>query len=100
MDDSASWLYEGARRVGKINQRAFPLRDLHGWGAPLIVKTEGGTESVMVPAVVDNGAGIFLPPLFINRTDPIFEMEGTGCTGARTSDSYLVGHSAAATVGS
>jgi hypothetical protein len=72
VETSASWLYEGQYRVGKVGNRPLPLRDLQGWGAALVARTESGTEVEMATAVEDRGAGIFTPPLFGNRSAPVF----------------------------
>jgi hypothetical protein len=67
-DKTRSQLFEGSRFVGKIS-RALPLRDLCGWGAQLIVRSEQQPETILVESVEDHGRGRFLPPLFKGQTD-------------------------------
>lgn len=64
-----SQLFEGACFVGKISSRAFQLRDLCGWGAPLIIRSERHLDTVLVESVEDYGRGKFLPSLFRGQTD-------------------------------
>lgn len=59
-----SQLYEGAHLVTAISSRTLPLRDLYGWGAPLIVRSSGSSSSVLIDSVEDYGLGRFLPSLF------------------------------------
>jgi hypothetical protein len=66
VETPASWLYEGAYRVGRVGNRPLPLRDLHGWGAPLLVRADDGTQLVMVGSVEDKGSGRFQPPMLRN----------------------------------
>lgn len=61
-------LFEGACFVGKISSRTFQLGDLHGWGAPLISRSEGHADTVLVESVEDYGAGKFVPSLFGGQT--------------------------------
>jgi hypothetical protein len=42
------------------------LRDLLGWGAPLLVRADDGTELAMLGSVEDKGAGRFQPPMLRN----------------------------------
>lgn len=63
-----SQLFEGARFVGKVSPRGLQLRDLFGWGAPLIVRSERQPDNMLVEAVDDYGRGRFLPPLFKGHT--------------------------------
>jgi len=63
-----SQLFEGFRFVGKISPRGLQMRDLSGWGAPLIVRSDGKPDAVLVEAVHDCGRGQFLPPLFKGQT--------------------------------
>jgi len=57
-------LYEGPQLVTAITSRTLALRDLHGWGAPLILRSSDGSHSVLVESVEDSGLGRFLPSLF------------------------------------
>jgi hypothetical protein len=66
VETPSSWLYEGAYRVGRIGNRPLPLRDLHGWGAPLLVRADNGAETAMVGSVEDKGAACFQPPMLRN----------------------------------
>lgn len=63
-----SELFEGACLVGKISSRTFQLGDLQGWGAPLISRSEGHADTVLVESVEDYGAGKFVPSLFGGQT--------------------------------
>lgn len=54
--------------MGKISPRGLQMRDLSGWGAPLIVRSNGKPDTVLVEAVHDRGRGQFLPPLFRGQT--------------------------------
>jgi hypothetical protein len=67
-DETRSQLFEGSRFVRKISSRALPLRDLGGWGAPLIVRLERQPDTILVESVEDHGRGRFLPPLFKGQT--------------------------------
>jgi len=69
VETQPSQLYEGARLVTAISSRTLALRDLHGWGAPLIVRSLNGSHSVLVESVEDYGLGRFLPSLFGRPTD-------------------------------
>ncbi|MCW5980040.1 MAG: hypothetical protein KIT09_18300 [Bryobacteraceae bacterium] len=69
LDAASPQLYEGARLIGKISSRALPLRDLRGWGSPLIVYSPGQPAFHLVASVEDRGRGRFLPPLFRGQTD-------------------------------
>jgi hypothetical protein len=44
----------------------LPLRDLHGWGSPLLVRADAGAETAMVGSVEDKGAACFQPPMLRN----------------------------------
>jgi hypothetical protein len=66
VETPAPWLYEGEYRVGKVGNRPMPLRDLHGWGAPLVVRAGDATELVMASSVIDEGAGHIQPPMLRN----------------------------------
>jgi len=61
-------LFEGPCFVGKISSRTFQLGDLHGWGAPLISRSEGHLDTVLVESVEDYGSGKFVPSLFGGQT--------------------------------
>jgi len=50
-----SELYEGPCLVNKLGSRALDLRDLHGWGYPLIVRPRDAAELVLVGSVEDQG---------------------------------------------
>jgi len=65
---SKSELFEGTCFVGKISSRALKLRDLFGWGFPLILRSAGRPDNVLVESVEDYGQGRFLPPLFRGQT--------------------------------
>lgn len=62
-------LFEGSRFVGKVSRSDLQLRDLHGWGAPLLVRSERQPDTVLVESVDDYGRGKFLPPLFRGQTE-------------------------------
>lgn len=66
---SESQLFEGKCLVGKISSRVFQLRDLCGWGAPLIIRSARQPDAVLVESVEDYGRGKFLPSLFRGQTD-------------------------------
>ena len=61
-------LFEGSRLVGRVSPRGLQMRDLYGWGAPLIVRSESLPDTALVEAVEDRGRGRFLPPLLNGRT--------------------------------
>jgi hypothetical protein len=61
-------LFEGFRYIGKVSPRGLQMRDLCGWGAPLIVRSERSPDTTFVEAVEDYGRGRFLPPLFRGQT--------------------------------
>ena len=63
-----SQLFEGSRFVGKVSPRGLQMKDLYGWGAPLIVRSERQSDTRLVEAVEDRGRGRFLPPLLNGRT--------------------------------
>jgi hypothetical protein len=63
-----SQLFEGSRFVGRISRRALPLRDLCGWGSPLIVRPDRQPDTTLIDSVEDHGRGRFLPPLFNRPT--------------------------------
>jgi hypothetical protein len=69
VDTTRPELFEGSRFVGNISRSALQLKDLYGWGAPLIVRAERQPDTVLVESVDDHGRGKFLPPLFGGRTD-------------------------------
>jgi hypothetical protein len=71
VEASSSQLFEGSRFVGKVSTRGLQMRDLCGWGAPLIVRAEHAPDTAFVEAVEDYGRGRFLPPLF-RRTEGAF----------------------------
>ena len=77
-------LFEGSRFVGKISPRALQLRDLCGWGAPLVIRAERQPDTILVESVVDYGRGKFLPPLFRGQTG--------ACLSWRTSTRPSNGH--------
>ena len=56
--------YRTDRRRPQLPRYRRILRDLYGWGAPLIVQSSGGSSSVLVDSVEDYGLGRFLPSLF------------------------------------
>jgi hypothetical protein len=56
-----SELYEGPCLVRKLSSRALDLRDLHGWGGPLVVRPKGAPQFVLVGSVEDHGCvGLFV----------------------------------------
>jgi hypothetical protein len=63
-----SELFEGSCLIGKISPRTFQLGDLHGWGSPLISRSEGHPDRVLVESVEDYGVGKFVPSLFGGQT--------------------------------
>ncbi len=67
-DSSEAKIYEGSRFVGNV-RRLLPVRDLHGWGAPLTAVSSVGDAVVLVPSVIDRGLGAFLPPLFRGQSE-------------------------------
>jgi hypothetical protein len=69
VDTTRPELFEGSRFVGNVSRSALQLRDLSGWGAPLLIRSECQPDTVLVEAVDDYGRGKFLPPLFGGRTD-------------------------------
>jgi hypothetical protein len=64
-------LFEGICFVGKVSSRRFQLRDLCGWGAPLIIRSAHHPDTVLVESVEDYGRGKFLPSLFRGQT-PVY----------------------------
>lgn len=65
---SRSLLFEGSRFVGEVSPRGLQLKDLYGWGAPLMVCGERQPSTILVESVDDYGKGKFLPPLFKGQT--------------------------------
>lgn len=63
-----SQLFEGSHFVGKVSPRGLQMNDLCGWGAPLIVRSEGQPDTTLVEAVEDHGRGRCLPSLFKGQT--------------------------------
>src|SRR5205823_4605319 len=58
-------LYEGPRLVSKVRSRSLPLRDLFGWGWPLLTSSSDEPSSTVVNCVEDRGCmGVYLPSLF------------------------------------
>jgi hypothetical protein len=68
VESTNSELFEGSRFVGKVSPRGLQLKDLCGWGAPLIARGERQPDTMLVEAVEDYGRGRFLPPLFKGQT--------------------------------
>ncbi|HXI42526.1 MAG TPA: hypothetical protein VNH83_21265, partial [Bryobacteraceae bacterium] len=65
VETAGSQLYEGPCLVGKLTSRTLPLRDLHGWGDPLIVRAEDQSLSILVGSVEDRGCvGLYVGSLF------------------------------------
>jgi hypothetical protein len=84
VEATKSQLFEGSRFVGKVSPRGLQLKDLCGWGAPLIVRGERQPDTMLVEAVEDYGRGKFLPPLFNRPTG--------ACLSWRTSTHPSNGH--------
>ena len=60
-ENRESELYEGPCFVRQLNARGLDLRDLHGWGHPLIVQPKDSAAMVLVDSVEDQGcAGLFI----------------------------------------
>jgi len=53
--DSSLCLYEGFAPIEVGRHGSIELRDLQGWGSPLVELCEGIGESVLVPSVEDRG---------------------------------------------
>jgi hypothetical protein len=81
VDKPEAWLYEGDHRIARIGTRPLPLRDLFGWGAPLVVRTDNDGEFTMLHSVEDRGAGRFQAPLFKGRTSSAFHWRAPTAPG-------------------
>lgn len=61
VENRESEVYEGPCLVSKLGSRALDLRDLHGWGYPLVVRPRDAAELVLVGSVEDHGCvGLFV----------------------------------------
>jgi hypothetical protein len=61
VENRESELYEGPCLVRKLSSRGLDLRDLQGWGYPLVIRPKSGAELVLVGSVEDHGCvGLFV----------------------------------------
>jgi hypothetical protein len=92
VETQPSQLYEGARLVTAITSRTLALRNLHGWGAPLIVRPLNNSQSILVESVEDCGLGRFLTFAIRQTNWSVGLLAKSYAAESRASDLDLVRH--------
>lgn len=54
-DSPRPYLYEGPRFVKRLDVKGLSLRDLWGWGWPLMLRSSEGDETTLVDSIQDRG---------------------------------------------